>query len=223
MAGARGKTRGMKQTRAAQVREQLREQNRVAYRDAILEAAERVFAERGFAGARMSDVAAEAGMATGTLYNYFENKDEIFRSLIHAHGEHLMWRMAALHEEETEPRARVEAMVRACFDYLEQHQAAYAVFVELGGVSESSLGRFCGSEIAARYGEYVALFTRAIADAARAGCVRRDVPAPELGSFLTGAMNGVVRAWLVSDPGSRLADRAGLVTELFFAGAGKSS
>lgn len=223
MASTGDKTRGPRKSRAAQVREQLREQNRAAYRDAILEAAERVFAERGFSGARMSDVAAEAGMATGTLYNYFENKDEIFRSLIHAHGEHLMRRMAALHEEETDPRARIEAMVRACFAYLEQHQAAYAVFVELGGVSESSLGRFCGSEITAHYGEYVSLFTRAIADAARAGCVRRDVPAHELSSFLTGAMNGVVRMWLILDIDSRLVDRADLVTELFFSGAGKTS
>ncbi|MCS0504582.1 TetR/AcrR family transcriptional regulator [Ancylobacter mangrovi] len=48
----------------------------------ILEAALVVFAEAGFAGARMQDVAARAGVAKGTLYLYFKDKEALFEGLV---------------------------------------------------------------------------------------------------------------------------------------------
>jgi TetR/AcrR family fatty acid metabolism transcriptional regulator len=46
-------------------------------RDAILEAALRVFARHGYAAARVSDIAAEAGIGKGTVYLYFASKEEL--------------------------------------------------------------------------------------------------------------------------------------------------
>jgi AcrR family transcriptional regulator len=48
----------------------------------ILDAALAVFAERGFAAARMDDIAARAGVTKGTIYLYFENKDAMFKALV---------------------------------------------------------------------------------------------------------------------------------------------
>ncbi len=48
----------------------------------ILDAAMRVFARTGLAGSKMSDVAAEAGVSQGTLYNYVESKEALFRLLL---------------------------------------------------------------------------------------------------------------------------------------------
>ncbi|HEY9215643.1 MAG TPA: TetR/AcrR family transcriptional regulator [Ancylobacter sp.] len=53
-----------------------------ARRRAILDAALEVFAERGFTGARMEDVAARAGVAKGTLYLYFKDKAALFEGLV---------------------------------------------------------------------------------------------------------------------------------------------
>ncbi|HEY0281153.1 MAG TPA: TetR/AcrR family transcriptional regulator [Rhizomicrobium sp.] len=47
----------------------------------ILEAAMKVFAEKGFAAARMEDIAARAGVTKGTIYLYFPSKEEMFKSL----------------------------------------------------------------------------------------------------------------------------------------------
>jgi AcrR family transcriptional regulator len=47
----------------------------------ILDAARQVFAERGFHRTRMSDIARAAGVSQGTLYHYFESKDELFLAL----------------------------------------------------------------------------------------------------------------------------------------------
>lgn len=48
----------------------------------ILDAAELVFTTRGFAAARMDDIAESAGVAKGTLYLYFSSKQELFVSLL---------------------------------------------------------------------------------------------------------------------------------------------
>ena len=64
---------------AAAVRWTRRKQARPAE---ILEAALKVFAEKGFAGARMEDIARRAGVTKGTIYLYFENKEAVFKTLV---------------------------------------------------------------------------------------------------------------------------------------------
>jgi AcrR family transcriptional regulator len=51
----------------------------------ILEAALIVFAEKGFAAARMEDIAMRAGVTKGTIYLYFPSKEEVFKSLARQH------------------------------------------------------------------------------------------------------------------------------------------
>jgi TetR/AcrR family transcriptional regulator, fatty acid metabolism regulator protein len=54
---------------------------RNAKRQQILDAATRVFANRGYHGARVSDIAREAGIAYGLVYHYFRNKEEILDTI----------------------------------------------------------------------------------------------------------------------------------------------
>jgi AcrR family transcriptional regulator len=51
----------------------------------ILEAALSVFAEKGYAAARMEDIAVRAGVTKGTIYLYFPSKEEVFKSLAREH------------------------------------------------------------------------------------------------------------------------------------------
>jgi AcrR family transcriptional regulator len=48
----------------------------------ILDGALKVFAEKGYAGARMDDIARRAGVTKGTIYLYFENKEAVFKTLV---------------------------------------------------------------------------------------------------------------------------------------------
>jgi AcrR family transcriptional regulator len=58
-----------------------RERARSARREALLETAEQVFAERGFAGATMAEIAARGGYSAGNLYNVFESKEALFQEV----------------------------------------------------------------------------------------------------------------------------------------------
>ena len=65
-------------TEAPTKREQVREERR----QQILEAALKVFTQKGFHAANVSDVAAQAGVSQGTIYWYFDSKDELFEATL---------------------------------------------------------------------------------------------------------------------------------------------
>ncbi len=55
-------------------------------REQILDAAMRVFAQKGFSRATNRDVAREAGITTGLIYYYFDNKEALLRAVLDAHS-----------------------------------------------------------------------------------------------------------------------------------------
>lgn len=62
--------------------EEQNEQIKDERREQILSAALRVFARRGFAATKISDIAAQAHMSHGLVYHYFKSKEEIFGELV---------------------------------------------------------------------------------------------------------------------------------------------
>lgn len=76
---------------------------RDARREAILDVAEQVFVEDGFAAASMSAIATRVGGSKGTLYNYFKSKEELFAAYVA--------RRCAFNQEVIHPHAAVEGPV----------------------------------------------------------------------------------------------------------------
>jgi AcrR family transcriptional regulator len=81
-----------------------------ARRDQLLVAARTVFEDRGFVDARVADIVAEARVAQGTFYSYFDSKDAIFREVAEKTVEQMLGGFADI---EVEPGASPEARVRA--------------------------------------------------------------------------------------------------------------
>ena len=67
-----------------------REQNRQARIRRILRSALKIFAERGFVGASMDEIAADAGISKPTLYQYFPSKDELFTAMMSSERDHML-------------------------------------------------------------------------------------------------------------------------------------
>lgn len=67
-----------------------RQQNRIFRERRILDAALKIFSEKGFVGASMDDIAAEAGLTKPTLYQYFPSKDELFTAMMTQERDHML-------------------------------------------------------------------------------------------------------------------------------------
>ncbi len=87
-------------------------------RQTILDAASTVFTKDGYVDARMSDVAAEAGLSLGGLYRYFENKEDLFSSVIRDIHEELFRRSRSSTPISDDPEA---ALFEANLGYLQQY------------------------------------------------------------------------------------------------------
>ena len=66
---------------ATKAQESLKDRKRELYREAVLDAAERVFGAVGYEATKVQRVAAEAGVSLTTLYSVFESKWEIYRAV----------------------------------------------------------------------------------------------------------------------------------------------
>ena len=76
--------------------QRVREARHEAYRNLILEAAQRVFATRGYAEVKVHEIADEAGIATGTVYAIFPSKQELYRAVHRVNLEELAKRYAEI-------------------------------------------------------------------------------------------------------------------------------
>jgi AcrR family transcriptional regulator len=83
--------RSPSETKTQSLRERQREQTSAA----ILDAAEESFAEKGLANAHMNDIAARVGVAVGTLYNHFKDRDSLLAALLENRRAELLARIDA--------------------------------------------------------------------------------------------------------------------------------
>ena len=91
-----------------------------ARRDAILAAARKVFAERGYEGSTIVDIAREAGVASGTVYLYYTSKTDLFAAL---NAELFQTITGAMLQPQAPPelragtRVRIQAVFAACSEH----------------------------------------------------------------------------------------------------------
>ncbi len=81
----------------------------------ILRAATRVFAKKGFAAAKISDIAREAALSHGLVYHYFENKDAVFLAILE---DKIQMMRAMIEAGDTGPGTSVDRMRRSVTSWL---------------------------------------------------------------------------------------------------------
>ncbi|HEY5336676.1 MAG TPA: TetR/AcrR family transcriptional regulator [Rhizomicrobium sp.] len=105
-----------------------------ATREKLLEAAEIVFAEKGYDGARLADIALEAGVSVGAVYFRFKDKDALFSAIAESFIENARSKMALLFSgaEATDTEALIRTFVAASAASFRQHKGMFRAIVERG-------------------------------------------------------------------------------------------
>jgi AcrR family transcriptional regulator len=98
-------------------------------RDRILAAAQEVFAQRGYHGSSLDDIAKASGTSKALIYEHFESKRELHETLIHAHAGELARRFAANAAAGATGEERLRSGVETFFGWVqERHEAWRALF-----------------------------------------------------------------------------------------------
>jgi AcrR family transcriptional regulator len=201
-------------------REAVRDQARDVYRSAILEAAARVFARAGFVECKVVDIAREAGLAAGTLYNYFESKEHIFQTLCQKRGDEALVTARRLAAGEPDPLRRLEAHVEWILTHIEENAATFHVYVQLGATAEWQMRQIGGEGAHDNYRAHLALLEEAVREAQAGKRLRKDATARELTTLLAGTINAFIYEWIAApNPRPPLGAAKARILTLFLQGA----
>jgi TetR/AcrR family fatty acid metabolism transcriptional regulator len=188
-------------------------------RKRILQAAVKVFARKGYFGAKVSAIARRAGIADGTIYLYFRNKQDILVSLF----DEVMAEHIARAREEVKAavgaRARLLVIAKHHLLLFSGNQDLAVVFqVELRQ-STKFLERFTASWLQ----DYFAVLGDVMAEGQRDGSLRSDFPRKLATKAFFGILDEMVTSWILGRKDYDVGDLAEPVVDLFMRGTQASA
>jgi AcrR family transcriptional regulator len=102
----------------------------------ILEAARKIFAKKGFRGVTVDQIAEAAGLAKGTIYQYFTSKQEIYLAALRQGVAELMEQTRQKVESAKGIRLKLEAFIQTRLNYMEENRDFFGVYhAEFGNIT----------------------------------------------------------------------------------------
>jgi len=160
----------------------------------ILGAAVRVFARQGYHGSTMAAVARDAGVATGTIYLYFERKQDLLVTLFQRHLSEYMDRCRPALSAAEAGVERLRLLARL-------HLAFFAENRELAAVFQIHIREpdpILAEGIRPSVGAYFDLIGQVVADGVKAGAFASDLNVRLARQVFFGALDEIVTGWLRS-------------------------
>lgn len=160
------------------------EGHRSAVREAILDAAWSLVAERGLTGVTMSAIASKAGIGRATLYKYFADAEAILTAWHERHVRAHLVHLRELCERPGAPEARLEAVLEA-----------FGLILHRQGKHDAQLLSLLhqGQHVDQAQQQLAALLRGLLVEVASAGRLRSDVPPDELAGFCLDSLAGAAR------------------------------
>jgi len=160
----------------------------------IIEAATKVFAKNGFYQSKISEIAKEAKVADGTIYIYFENKDDILISLFEEQMKAVIDNMEVQISGIDDPAKKLERFASTHLDLIEKNQdMAEIIQVEL-----RQSGKFMKEYKNEKFIQYLDIIENIITEGQKRGIFKEDVIPKVAKRAFFGALDEVSRFWVLS-------------------------
>jgi AcrR family transcriptional regulator len=175
----------------------------------ILEAAMTVIARKGIADATMNAIAAEAGIAKGTLYAYFRDRDELLTKTAARAYERLVEELDAAFGAAGTLAERLSGVVLRQLHFFDQHRELFRAYLALSNRDGAALRK--SKQV------YVERVEQLFRDASTRGEIR-DVDPHELASMFIDCVRGVVLRRIEQKSKTSREEQAALVVDLLLRG-----
>jgi len=183
-------------------------------RQRILEAAIQVFAENGFFNSRVSEIAARAGVADGTIYLYFKSKEQILREALDGAFNRFFEEVQAAIAKETDPREQLRTIAAHHLCSLGSNRnLAIVVQTELRQ-SANFIKEFSQQHIV----DYLNVVREVVRQGQAMGIFRKEIQDRIFANCFFGALDEIVTSWVLSERGYDLLPAADVVTDLMLQG-----
>jgi TetR/AcrR family transcriptional regulator, fatty acid metabolism regulator protein len=180
----------------------------------ILDAAVAVFAEKGFHVARISDIAERAGVADGTVYLYFKNKEEILMTAINTAFDAFVSNARAELENIPSPGAKLRRLAYLHLHALGSNRNLAVVFQMELRQSTRFLAPFSHEHMI----EYFQIVRAAIREGQASGSFRPDLHEKIAANCFFGALDEMVTSWVLAEHDYSLPEAADSVANVILMG-----
>jgi len=182
----------------------------------ILEAAVTVFANSGFHESTISQIARAAGVADGTIYLYFKNKDDI---LVHFFNYKTRQVFARFREEVDQAMTAVDKLRNLIRRHLDEFQKDRFMAV-LYQAETHRTNRLAEEQIREMHKMYLDLIAEIVEQGQVEGSIRRDLYVGLVKRYIIGGVDEVINTWLHSDGTYDLTSMGDPLVDLFIRGIG---
>lgn len=158
----------------------------------ILEAAVMVFAESGYHSSKISKIADRAGVATGSVYVYFKNKESILLRIFEELWGQLHIELQKLVDNpQLTPTEKIDAMIDLVFDLFIENPSLAIVFVN----EQNHLLRGTQMTFLSHYEKFLDLGEEIIRQGTEAGLFSASIDLPIFRVFIFGAIRNLLHQW----------------------------
>ena len=183
----------------------------------ILEAAVKVFARQGFHQSTVAQIAKEAGVADGTIYLYFKNKDDILVQFFSFRAKQVF---ESFREEVDRAQNSLDKLRNLIHRHLTEFQRDRdgAIVYQVETHQNSRLAEAQIKEMSQMYRDII---SEIVEQGQQEGTIRKDVYVGLVKRFIIGAVDEVINTWLHSDGEYDLVSMASPLVDLFVRGIGE--
>lgn len=160
----------------------------------ILKAAVKIFAKHGFHASKISQIAKEAGVADGTIYLYFKNKDDILINLFEKKIDSAIDEFHVALAGIQDPVEKLRAFIISYVEYMDKHQAlAEVISVEL-----RQSHKFMKEYVPVKFAEFLKILSMIIREGKDLGVFRKEIEPGIVKRAVFGSLDELILYWVLA-------------------------
>lgn len=161
----------------------------------ILDAALKTFVKRGYPETKVAEIASEAGVAEGTLYNYFQSKEDLLLALFDEKWSMIISEIKKKIQRLDDPNRKLKAIFSTVVMMFKKNRQLAELFMV--DIKQSSI--FLNNYTINRIVEFLALIEDILEEGKRKGIYRKDLNTRVAKMIIFGAAQGILLSWVLGE------------------------
>jgi TetR/AcrR family fatty acid metabolism transcriptional regulator len=161
----------------------------------ILDAALRTFVKRGYPETKVAEIASEAGVAEGTIYNYFPSKEDLLLALFDEKWNAIIHEVKSKINRLDNPNKKLKAIFSSVVRMFRKNRQLAEIFMI--DIKQSSI--FLNNYTINRIVEFLDLIEEILEEGKREGMYRKDLNTRVAKMIIFGAAQGILLSWVLSE------------------------
>lgn len=192
-----------------------KERERLKHKREIMDAALRLFSEKGYHNVSMEEIAKEAEFSVGTLYNFFKSKEELYKNLIYEVSDKFHSLLIKAIEREGNEIERLKSYLKKKGEIFKENLAIIKLyFAETKGASFSVIAGL-EKELRERYHDFLQRLSKLFEEGIRKGVFEEVADPFYLAVAIDNVSNSFLFLWL-EDPEKYVYPEPELILKIFF-------